>query len=103
MTALIASDMRTSFPRSDVKEHDSTGKQWDFDVDFPLVACVAGKLGLCQTVVSELQDNLSRLPETFHCEHIENAINDARTRTWKRVLNFGLQMQFGMTLKEWHA
>jgi hypothetical protein len=56
--------MRTTYPRSAVQPHDWTGKQWDFDVPFPVAAGVAGKLGMCQPVVDELNNRLSKLAIT---------------------------------------
>ena len=52
--AVIATDTRALFPRSNVRPHDETGKTWDFNIPNPLIAAVAGRLGDCATVVSEL-------------------------------------------------
>jgi hypothetical protein len=103
-TAVIASDMRTSFPKSNVQPHDWTGKQWDFDVPFPIAACVAGRLGMCQPVVDELNNRLSKLSRKqahLHCEHVENAIRDSRAHTFRRYVDWSIRMQYCMTLREW--
>jgi hypothetical protein len=80
-----------------------TGKQWDFDCPFPVVACIAGTLGLCQPVVDELNNKLRKFREgqPVHCEHIENAILEARSRTFRRYADFSLRMSYGLTLREW--
>jgi hypothetical protein len=103
-TAVIASDLRTTYPQSAVDANDVTGKQWDFDVPFPVVACVAGKLGACQAVVDELNNRLRKLVirnAPIHCEHIENAIREARARTFRRLADWSIRMAYGMTLREW--
>lgn len=101
--AVVASDMRSSYPRSAIQPHDWTGKQWDFDVPFPVIACVAGTLGICQPVVDELNNRLRKLPRkaSVYCEHIENAIRDARSRTFRRYADWRIRMSYGMTLMEW--
>ncbi len=100
---MVASDMRATFPKSAVGPHDWTGKQWDFDVPFPMVACVAGTLCICQPVIDELNNNLRKLNTTspIYCEHIENAIRDARSRTFRRYADWQIRMSYGMTLEEW--
>jgi len=103
-TGVLASDLRATFPRSRIGEHDFTGKQWDFDVPFPLVACVAGKLGLCQPVVDELNNRLLKLvekEERIYCEHIDNAIRDARSHMFRRYADWSIRMAYGLTLREW--
>jgi len=103
VTAIIVSDMRASYPKSAVDPNDLAGKQWDMDFPSPVVACVAGKLGLCQPVVDELSNQLSKLPfdKGVHCEHVENAINHARFRTFRRYADWSLKMSYGLTLREW--
>lgn len=103
VSAVIASDMRATYPKSAIDPNDLTGKQWDFDVPFPVVACVAGRLGLCQPVIDELNNRLRKLPlkNGVHCEHIENAIRDARSRTFRRYVDWCMRMSYGMTLREW--
>jgi len=102
-TAVIASDMRAIYPKSAVDPNDLTGKQWDFAVPFPLMACVAGRLGLCQPVIDELSHRLSKLPfdKGIGCEHIENAIRDARFRIFRRYADWCMRASYGMTLREW--
>jgi hypothetical protein len=101
--AIVASDMRASFG-SNLKPHDAAGKQWDMDVRYPLVACVAGVFGICQPTVDELNNHLAtKVPEKdVYCEHIENAIDSARYRTFYRFVDWQLKMAYGLTLKEWH-
>jgi hypothetical protein len=103
--AVIGSDMRTTFPRSAVRPHDDTGKTWDFDIPFPLMAAVAGRLGDCVTVVSEL----NRLLREFSgkgdvwTEHVEDAIRNARLKGWARVVDWAIRMNYGMTLRQWQT
>lgn len=99
--AVIGSDMRASF-RS-LKPNDSAGKQWDFDVPYPLVACVAGVFGVCQPTIDELHDYLSKKVPTdkVYCEHIENALDYARYRTFYRLADWQVKMTYCMTLREW--
>ncbi len=99
--AVVASDMRATFPRSNIEPNDMAGKQWDFNVSFPIAACVAGTLGLCQPVVDELSHRMSKLPRPVYCEHIENAIRDARFHIYQRYVDSAIRMQYGMTLREW--
>jgi hypothetical protein len=103
--AVIASDTRTSFPRSNVRPHDETGKTWDFSIPNPLIAAVAGRLGDCATVVSELNRLLgecSRKGEIF-TEHMENAVRDARLKGWARCVDWKMRMAYGITLKQWQT
>jgi hypothetical protein len=104
ITAVIASDMRTTYPKSATDPNEVTGKQWDFPVPFPVVACVAGRLGLCQPVIDEISIRLSKLPfeKGVFCEHIENIIRDSRTRTFKRYVDWRVRMSYdGMTIGQW--
>jgi hypothetical protein len=101
-TAVISSDMRASF-RGGISPNDVSGKQWDFDVPYPLMACVAGKLCLCQPLVDELQNYLAKnVPrDQVYAEHIENAINHARARTFARTVDWQMKMAYCMGIKEW--
>ncbi len=96
--------MRASF--GPLRPNEYAGKQWDFDVSFPVVACVAGKFGLCQPIIDELNNRLRRtLPRKrpVYCEHIENAINYARFRIFYRLVDWEMKMGYCVTLKQFQA
>ena len=100
----MASDLRATFRSSNVAPNDNCGKQWDFSVRFPIAACVAGQFGTCQPLVDELDNRLVRkLPKkgNIYCEHIENAIDCARFRTFRRFADWSLKMAYGLTLNQW--
>jgi hypothetical protein len=103
--AIIASDLRTSFPRSNICPNDDTGKTWDFNIPIPLIAAVAGTLGDCATVVSELNRLLrehAKKGEIF-TENVENAVRDARLKGWARCVDWAIRMSYGITLKQWQT
>jgi len=53
-----------------------------------MVACVAGKLALCQRAVDVINNALQRLPRKspVYAEHIEKIIIKARFETWRDLL-----------------
>jgi hypothetical protein len=100
---VLASDMRGTF--RGLSPNDNSGKQWDFAVSYPLVACIAGRFGACQPVIDELNNRLRKdVPaDNVHCEHIENAINYARSRTFYRLVDWQMKMAYCVKITDWHT
>lgn len=104
--AILASDMRASYPRSAVDPNDFVGKQTGF-ADIPRfgnVACsIAGRLGVTHDVESQLAvefRKLSRLKKIGR-EHIQNAIDKARAHELRRRYDWALQVNFfGLTYSQ---
>jgi hypothetical protein len=97
--AILASDMRATYPRSAVDPNDFVGKQSGYD-DIPrfesVVCSIAGRLGVTHDVESQLAlefKKLSRKKKIFR-EHVQNAIDKARIHELRRRYDWALKVNF---------
>jgi len=103
---VLASDTRASFPKTAVDPHDFTGKQYSF-YDVPrleeFMCVIAGNIGLAHDVSGQLGSELKRASRRKHIflEHVQNAVNDARSHELLRRYNWALKVQcFGLTCSQ---
>lgn len=98
---IVATDMRASFPR--LPAHDECGKHWILPTPFTCGVAVAGLLTIAQPFVDQLWMNFLRLgkQETIYPEHVENEIDDARFRIYKRRIDWEMKSSYGLSLSQW--
>jgi hypothetical protein len=100
---VLASDTRASFKGND--PNDVTGKQFDF-TPLRLVASVAGRLGMCHDIVSEMTIRFDKLVKRYRSgkpiyrEHIENAINESRIRQMGRRYDWAAKSQYKISANQ---
>jgi hypothetical protein len=101
--AVIACDLRTTYPKSNVAPHDDSAKQWDFPLPFAATACVAGTMSVAQPLTDELAVELKRVSKqkTIYNEHVEDAIDRARYRVHRRRVDWEFRTTYGLTLSQW--
>jgi hypothetical protein len=94
--------MRATFPELPTK-HDECGKLWDLPTPFDCGVAVAGALTAAQPFVDQLFVNLKKLGQKriIHNEHVENEIDDARYRVWRRRADWAMKMSYGLSLSQW--
>jgi hypothetical protein len=104
--AVIASDTRASYPKSAVDPNDFVGKQSRYD-DIPrfenVICTVAGRLGVTHDVEGEMAVEFKKLirRKKIHREHIQNAIDNARSRELRRRYDWALRVNcFGVTCSQ---
>jgi hypothetical protein len=100
---ILGSDVRASWPRSNVGPNDWAGKQWDLPSPFECAVCVAGVLSVAQPLVGELVSQLEKIGrlKTIYGEHVENAIDNARFNTQRRRVDWELRKSYCITLRQW--
>jgi len=102
-SAILASDMRATYPSNAVDPNDLVGKQFHF-AHIPLfrdVSCaIAGKLGLCTEIAFRLNiefQKLSKRKKPLTHEHVRDAIDAARWRVLARRRDWVLKTQLNIT------
>lgn len=98
---IMAADMRGSFKNPSLKPHEFIGKQ--YDLPFGFVANTAGTKSLCQSIASELYNQIESLtdPSTILHDHIRNAIRNAQLEEWLHRVDHRMTTRLGMRLSEW--
>lgn len=107
---LLASDKRASYgsKKKDAKAidpNDNAGKQFDFH-PLKMAASIAGALGVTHDIIGELTLQFAKLirrqeeNKPVYREHIENAIDRARSRQMRRRYNQAARINYGISLDQ---
>jgi hypothetical protein len=102
---IVASDTRASYPKSAVDPNDFVGKQTRYD-DIPrfgnVVCTVAGRLGVTHDVEGEIAVEFKKLVhrKKIHREHVQNAIDRARSHELRRRYDWALRVNLGVTMSQ---
>ncbi len=99
---ILASDKRASY--KNLRPNDEAGKIFDFD-PLRLVGTVAGRLGVLHEIVGELSVQFDKLAKKrknkpIYREHVENAIDDARSRQLARRYKWAAQSNYGLSWEQ---
>jgi hypothetical protein len=96
---LLAADMRASY--GGVSQHDQTGKL--FDLPFNFCGAIAGSIGWCGEVISELHWRMSKIPEAqLGAEKIRETILESYTRVYLMLADQELRYRLKITLDKYH-
>src|SRR5207248_864562 len=87
-----------------VGTHNMLGKQFDFRPAFNLYAAIAGTVCECHSVISELNEQVKRIPkETAQLEHFIRAIYESQYHTWQPLCDHVMRFSLAITLSEWRG
>jgi len=101
---IVGCDMRATFPRLGTA-HEECAKAWILEKPFQCGVAVAGKLRIAQPFVDYLTFNMTQVAKepTIYREHVETAIDAARFRIWKRLLDWEMKKSYGLSLSDWQC
>lgn len=99
---ILATDLRATFPKLS-SPNEECGKAWGLPPPFDGGIAAAGIIRDCQPFADQLYANLKKLRtvDPIYNEHVENAIDDARYRIWKRRADCAIRTSYGVTLSQW--
>jgi 20S proteasome alpha/beta subunit len=100
-TVVVASDMRATYGMTPIGPNDNCGKVFQL-AEFPCVACVAGSLSSCHAVISQLSLRMKflRRRKKISREDVMEAIDQSRIRELRRLYNWEIQKNWGISLRE---
>jgi hypothetical protein len=94
---LLAADMRASYG---VSQNDQTGKL--FDLPFNFCGAIAGTIGWCDEIISELHWKMGKLPENqLGAEKIREAILDSYTKIYVMLSDQELRNRLKITFDQY--
>jgi 20S proteasome alpha/beta subunit len=96
---VLASDMRASYGTTPVGPNDACGKVFRLG-QFNTMVCIAGRISSCHAVRSQLVHNVGKLSKLriVSREHVIRAIDEARMRELRRVYDWTIQTNWGISL-----
>lgn len=95
---LLAADMRASY--GEVTQNDQTGKL--FELPYSFCGAIAGDVGWCAEVISELHFKMGKIPESeLYAEVIHKAILDSYDRIYLLLADEALRNHFKITIDEY--
>jgi hypothetical protein len=101
---VMGTDMRATYPKLPTA-HEGCAKAWLMPKPIQCGVSVAGKLTVGQTFVDFLAFYLEKAAKEnpIYRDHVEIAIDKARFRTWRRLIDWDMKTTFGMSLDEWKS
>jgi hypothetical protein len=101
---IMGTDMRATYPGLPVP-HDECAKAWLTDKPIQCGVAVAGTLRIAQPFVDFLQFYLDKAAKEkpIYRDHVEFAIDKARFRVWRRLIDWEMKASYGMSLDEWKS
>lgn len=96
---LLAADMRAGY--GDISQNDQTGKL--FDLPFNFCGAIAGTIGWCGEVISELHWQMGKIPEAeLGAEKIREAILESYTRIYRMLADQELRNALKVSLEQYY-
>ena len=107
-TAVLASDMRTTYGAAQVRHSDRGGKQYDFP-PYLLAGATAGKISISHAVISEFTECLHGLLKAKQeqpgriivLEHVMQCIDHARKKELRKLQDCAVNAVIGAPLRFW--
>jgi hypothetical protein len=98
---VMASDMRATYGTTPIGPNDACGKVFRLG-SFNTMVCVAGSMSSCHAVISQMVFNVQKFSrlKTINREHVINAIDEARIREVRKVYNWAMQANWGISLHD---
>lgn len=98
---VIAGDIRATYGSAPIGPNDNCGKVFRLS-ELPTMACIAGRLGSCHSVISELTARIANLKTktSISREDVTKAIDASRFKELRKLYNTAMEANWGISLPE---